>query len=392
MSDRFRLYTDLTISSNGTGNLKKYFNSIKRALPKDWVVLKNEVYKDDDVFYIIDDSYCLRTPYFVDKRVGRQIVGKIFLGLTDSAIILLEIDILPEISKEQSLEILGYINHIFHESILKPNKYYSLFNHNFEFRGPHDENWSKIDIRDSRLIRLHSKADNNVYALAKSSHTKIKDRKISYPDANNISLSLSIMKKSYKNAYSLHQQILRLDKGRNIKIGKGMQTMLYDYFEEIITSVIFAYTSAEAISNAAIPETFTVEKFNEKGVKEIWSKENIERWMSTSYKISEILPDILKTSNIKLEPFWSKFKELEVLRNKIVHQRTIQEGTRLNTEIYDELLQPSVFDKIRSALAIIKFLYDFDNAHPYFPLGLGMAKHQVVDIESMEKHFKVVDE
>ena len=32
--------------------------------------------------------------------------------------------------------------------------------------------------------------------------------------------------------------------------------------------------------------------YTEKQVKELWTKENIERWFSTSQKISEILPPI----------------------------------------------------------------------------------------------------
>lgn len=145
------------------------------------------------------------------------------------------------------------------------------------------------------------------------------------------------------------------------------------------------------MSNAAIPEKYQYEKVNEKGVKEIWSKENIERWMSTSDKIVNILPLVLKTTDIKQALFWPKFKELENLRNKIVHQRTIEEDTQLNTEIYKEMLQPTIFDKVKPGLSVIQFFYSFDNAHPYFPLGLGIAKFQIAEIESMEKHFEFLD-
>lgn len=392
MTDRLPLYTDLTILPIGGSNLKRYFTSIKRNLPKNWKNLFKEEYSDNDTFLIVNEFCCLQTPLFLDQRTKNKLYGKIFLGLTDESIIILKIEIIPEIPKEESIEVTGYINHTFNKDILEPNKHYSSFKHNFEFRGPYDENWTKTDFRDSRLIRLRSKADNTVYALSKSNHTKINDRKIYYPDANNISLSLSIMKKSYKKASKLYKEILKIDKSKTFTIEKKDQGLLYDYFEETLSCVIFAYVSVEAMCNAAIPEKYRYKKINEKGVKEIWSKENIERWMSTSDKIVNILPSVLKTTDIKQELFWSKFKELENLRNKIVHQRTIQEGTQLNTEIYEEMLQPTIFDKIKSGLSVIQFFYNFDNAHPYFPLGLGMAKFQIVEIESMEKHFKALDE
>lgn len=121
-----------------------------------------------------------------------------------------------------------------------------------------------------------------------------------------------------------------------------------------------------------------------KKVKETWSKENIERWLTTSQKIAEILPIILNTKDIKTETFWPHFKELEKLRNDIIHQKTIEDGTILNSEIYTQLLNPDVFRKIKSALALIKFFYDYDNAHPYFPLGLGLARFQIKEVVNIE--------
>lgn len=197
MTDNLPLYTDLTILSIGSLSLNRYFTFIKRHLPISWKKLFNEEYNDHDTFLIINDFCCLQTPHFFDEKTGNKLIGKIFLGLTDESIIILRIDIIPEISKEDSIEVIGYVNYIFNKDILEPNKHYASFKHNFEFRGPYDENWSKVDLRDSRLVRLLSKADDKIYALSKSNHTKIKDRKIYFPDANNISLSLSIMKKYY---------------------------------------------------------------------------------------------------------------------------------------------------------------------------------------------------
>ena len=39
----------------------------------------------------------------------------------------------------------------------------------------------------------------------------------------------------------------------------------------------------------------------------------------------------------------------------------------------------------------IVYFYKYDETHPYFPLGIGIAKYQTIEIESMEKHFKLKD-
>jgi hypothetical protein len=146
------------------------------------------------------------------------------------------------------------------------------------------------------------------------------------------------------------------------------------------------------MSNAAIPEGFEIEKTNEKGIKETWTKENIERWMSTSQKTGEILPSILNSGDIKKEAFWVHFKDLEKLRNELIHQKTINSGTKLDSDIYKKLINPNVFGKIKSAISVIKYYYDLDNSHPYFPLGMGIAKFLIQHVESLTDYFGKLEE
>ncbi|XDD52969.1 hypothetical protein AB3N62_10795 [Leptospira sp. WS4.C2] len=227
--------------------------------------------------------------------------------------------------------------------------------------------------------------------MSKSEQSLIDDKVINFPAPNNISISLSIMKKCLSSARELHKKILRSSTNQKIEITEMLKPDFYNYFEQIQTSIIFSYIAIEAFSNAAIPDIFLFEKVNEKGIKETWNKENIERWMSTSEKVSNILPTILKTSDIRNENFWSNFKDLEKLRNDIIHQKTIEKGNKLDVELFHQMLNPNVINKITSSIKVIEFFYKIDSAHPYFPLGLGIAKFQVHKIESMEKHFKLVE-
>lgn len=388
--NRIQIFTDLTITPKGGMGVKRYFNSAIRNLPTKWRFFRDKDYADNDTFRILLDVVCFATPRFVDIRKNRTLSAIIYLGLTDDSIILLKVDFGSGIPKEESLEIIGYVLHIFHEEVLKPNKYYQRFEHAFKFGGPGDENWFKSDLRDERTIKLFSKADQKTYFLARSEEAKHLHKQISYPPPNNISISLSLLKKSIGRASAKLKQLLSA-KGKALNIDNKQKPLFFDYLEEIQTSIIFSYIAIEGFANAVIPDEFLHERINEKGIKEIWNKQNIERWMSTSEKVGLILPIILNSGDIKVQSFWSDFKALEALRNEIVHQRTIDGGTKLDPGIYSRMLSENIFQTITSSIKVIDFFYRIDNAHPYFPLGLGLAKFQIHEIDSMEKHFRHVD-
>lgn len=389
-----KTFTDLTISSKEKNvSLKKYFDSIKRNLPENWLWLRDRNYDDKETFFIIEETIFIKTPYFKNKEYDLIYFGVLILGLTGNKIILLDIEILNLInnedlrtiySKDEMLQPRALLLSIFSKEILNKNKYFGSFNHTFEFGGNEDENFFKNDIRDERSIKLHAKDTDKIYFFGKGKEAKHADRSIIYFSPNNISLSLSLMKKSYRRA---QKQLTKLIGNRNekvIKLSIDEKDGLYEYFESITTSIIFAYIAVESFTNAAIPEDYIYEKINDRKIKESWNKENIERWLSTSQKLCEILPVVLKTNDIKEQEFWFKFKKLEQIRNDIVHQKTIENGTKLDSDLYSKLLEKDVFKIIASSLSVIEFFYDYDNAHPYFPLGLGIAKFQLKEIENID--------
>ncbi|WP_348810868.1 hypothetical protein [Flavobacterium maritimum] len=390
-------FTDLTISSKAENvSLKKYFDSIKRKLPENWSWLRDRNYDDNETFFIVEETIFIKTPYFNNKQYNLIYFGVLILGLTANKIILLDIEIPNLINnedlrtiypKDEMLEPRALFLSIFSKEILKKNKYFESFNHTFEFGGNDDENWFKHDIRDERSIKLHAKDTNKIYFFGKGKQAKHADKSIIYFSPNNISLSLSLMKKSYKKSQKQLNKLLENRNEKLIKLSENDKEVLYEYFESITTSIIFAYIAVESFANAAIPEDYIYEKINDRKIKESWTKENIERWFSTSQKISEILPIVLKTDDIKEQAFWLEFKKLEKIRNDIVHQKTIESGTKLDSDLYNKLLEKDIFKTIASSLSVIEFFYDYDNAHPYFPLGLGIAKFQLKEIENIDAEF-----
>lgn len=387
-----KIITDLSIKPIDKGNLKSYFNSLKRNLPKSWIFHKDEKYIDIETFKILNDIVCLQTPYLRNDNLDLTFYAKIFLGITDNEIFIIKVTFSEEIKMPDRVFAINHIVEMFKQEILEKNKYYSDFTYNLEFGGPSDENFESTDLRNERMLRIHSKSDNRTYTLAKGSQANIGNQKVLFFPPNNISLTLSLMKKAYKKAFIMHKDLIRKKKEKTIKLEEDSRALLFDYFEEIVSSVIFAYISVEAMANAAIPEDYKLEKVNEKGIKEIWSKENIERWMPTSQKVTDILPSILNSGDIKTEKFWNNFKELEKLRNDLIHQKTVQSGTKLDSDIFQKLLKQEVFLKIKSAVSVIKYFYDLDNSHPYFPLGLGIAKVIIKEVDDIGEYFGKLEE
>lgn len=93
----------------------------------------------------------------MDKIRKEILRAYIHIALTETSIFIIKIELNKSIPKEETLEIIGYTMQVFNENILKVNKHYNSFNHEFKFGGPTDENWDRSDLRDARTIKLYSR-------------------------------------------------------------------------------------------------------------------------------------------------------------------------------------------------------------------------------------------
>jgi hypothetical protein len=131
------------------------------------------------------------------------------------------------------------------------------------------------------------------------------------------------------------------------------QKEYYNYFELIITSIIFAYTSLEAFANICIPNNY--EYITDKsGVKTIYSKTAIEKKFPLREKFKDILSPLLKITNITNEHWWHKFIKLEEIRNEIIHTKETTSEER-----YSKLLTKEIFELIIVHQEIISFLGNY---------------------------------
>jgi len=148
------------------------------------------------------------------------------------------------------------------------------------------------------------------------------------------------------------------------------QREYFDYFQLIITSVIFAYTAIEALVNICIPQGFEHEEEKD-GVRTIYSKEAIERKFPLREKLKKILTKILETPNPTSEKWWSKFVELEDIRNEIIHTKQAKSEDR-----YSKLLSKNIFELIKVHSEIIGYYGNYINRNnprwlEEFPYNFG---------------------
>ncbi len=187
-------------------------------------------------------------------------------------------------------------------------------------------------------------------------------------------LFLDLSKKSYKEAARLKSQ----PNFFNIQPDKVQQfedTLLFDFLEQMMASIVFAYSSIESFTNSSIPEGY-IHKVPKKdpGSIEEYTKERIERYFSLEKKL-ELLPLWSVAEGVKSPKgtkLWQRFQALEVLRDRIIHLKSadLEAESPTNPEpqsIWQELVKmPETFQSAYDLLSYYvgskppRWLWKFD--------------------------------
>lgn len=253
-----------------------------------------------------------------------------------------------------------------------------------------------LDVRCARPIIVIDKSIKKVITLQQQETVLVEGCEINFYSPNNVAIFASIAKKELQQAKSIYTSVLGkdLNKKTRIKISDQDLPRLYNYLECIQSSIIAIYTALESFANIAIPETYTYTSKNSKGVTETWDKAAIERWQKTSDKVAIFLPEILKCESPKNSGDWSKFKELEEIRNEIIHQKTVLKNGKDSADniFLKKLMHKSIFDIIESGFSLIRFFCAKDVFHAFFPMGFGGVQIKPLEVENFSDQFELVRE
>lgn len=238
------------------------------------------------------------------------------------------------------------------------------------------------DIRCSKPIIYNIKKNDQLVFLQQMLDLKIDNEKINLSLPNEVGLSLNVFTKARDEAESLLKKLKKDIKNNKDFYGENV-SLFYDYIEQIQIASIFSYKAVEAFCNATIPNDFVYKKTNSKGIQEIYEISQIEKWIPTSEKLTEIIPTILNCESPKQLKYWSMFKELEVLRNEIIHSK--KKNSVENTQ---KMLSKNILDTLNSSIYILNHFIQKDVSNEVFPLGFLTEKWRIYEIDDPEEVFK----
>ncbi len=135
---------------------------------------------------------------------------------------------------------------------------------------------------------------------------------------------------------------------------------LFDYFEDAMVTVFFSYQALEAFCNEELlrtsPEGIEVKK---KKKKEILERREAERRLSTSDKLGHVLPRILSIPTMKGKAEWQRFRDLESVRDEVVHlkNQTVRnkDPSKEAEQILLQLLAEDARSWPRIAMEVLKY-------------------------------------
>jgi hypothetical protein len=378
-----RHYRDLKIEFNNQKELFSLITDLKKLKIKHWTIqaaLSENFAKENNIKESELVSFMsVPLKYTKPKSEKEVFAGIVHLGIKDNSLVIF--DIISVIKSEKlPVHLYNIILHKFVQEVIRLNP--DLFGKTFgsiklnrnkpvipKITASHigdrkslvisvePEKFKIFNDRLKRPMHFISRDESGESLMLECESAKIEKKEIRYFTPNNISILLSVSDKSKIEAKRLLKEIKcrkRIDNA--LSDIKESSEIICDFIEQLQTSIVFTYTSIEAFVNLSIPENYEYfEIKKEAGVhyEKRFEGNSIERLLPLKTKIKEILPDIYETDPVEKEMFFVNFDRLEKLRNKIIHQKSIE-----HTELYKEYFRDSIFRVCDVANELITFFYE----------------------------------
>jgi hypothetical protein len=238
---------------------------------------------------------------------------------------------------------------------------------------------SDLDLFDRRQRKpqYFLNAKKKLMKVSHGENHTVTGNELNFYKPNIIGLFVNMSDKQLHIARELYLIIKKMKPMSQQKpiLSRADTKIVYDYLEAIQTSIMSIYSAVEAMANAVIPSEYEYNYKDNKGVIHVYNHTAIERWQKTKDKLKLIIPKALNIPSPATYKSWSKFLELEDLRNEIIHNKTSTHLGQVDPKfegetsgIIRELLSPSVFDKVRAAKDLIQSLNTACGNHPELPL------------------------
>lgn len=114
---------------------------------------------------------------------------------------------------------------------------------------------------------------------------------------------------------------------------------LYNFFEKCMISTTFSYQALEAFCNHSIITKLKVPLVVKRKNKKVqMTPQEIERNLSTSEKLSSILPKLFNVPTPKGKKPWEPYKKLQSARDSTIHLKTFDQYATYNESLFVRFL------------------------------------------------------
>lgn len=180
---------------------------------------------------------------------------------------------------------------------------------------------------------------------------------ISFSTPSSVAMALNISRRAALEAEALKPKISfrGLSAGDKPAFGVDSESLpgLYDFLENSMLAAVFSYQAIEAFANSFIVRGLaSPREVTSKGKSVAMTPEEMERWLTTSEKLDQILPSLRSVPSPKGTAIWQDFQKLEDARNSTVHIKTRdQYGTSPESLFFQMLsLKTTLFPGIAARL------------------------------------------
>ena len=233
-----------------------------------------------------------------------------------------------------------------------------------------DERLEEADWRCHTIIRVAK--DTNVPGLGELKAgdlgkvvgiSQYKSKRVAFTVPSATALFLNLSQRHYEEAREIAQ---------DFSVAPTLQSLddedAFAYLENIMASVVFAYTALESFANEEIPSDYiyTVEKGNR--CKEVYNKVQMERFLTLEVKLVKILPAVCGVRSPKGIKAWQDYLELESLRHSIIHMKEADRDSRLESSksVWGRLIKSPVPYSLPVAKRIIDHFYKPRRLKPHW--------------------------
>ncbi|MPR34435.1 hypothetical protein [Salmonirosea aquatica] len=221
-----------------------------------------------------------------------------------------------------------------------------------------------IVIEDPRVLVANAYTKNSAIAYTKE---KVGDDTLNFilPSSPAIFLNLALQAREQVVEVCKDELFMKVS---DYKWQKNSRVLI-DFFEIMMTQIIFSYSAIEAFANTSIPEDFIYHpKKKDNRFTESYKKEQTERYISLNEKLKDVLPNIFKVDSPTKLKEWNGYDTLQKLRDRIIHLKSSDTtpSTEVTKTIWGDLIRHQRTDFPSQAHALIGHFIEKEKEHRWF--------------------------